>query len=540
MIKDQFDRQEKSGARDLRIHAPSESSDSSNQQEPMELVGSPNSISEEWNPSQPALDVSPVHASDGMDSDIARRIEFVEYLCQEIESEKYELWFDKQVDFQMDARGVVVVAGDQFLLDRLRRNFDLGLRNAAKRLTGEKSIRYEVGEISQSDQPVASETSGSAKLGPAVQEDARQTHPQAGDDSTVDSEIGAKSEASEKLVAEFVFCENNSLAHSAVQEIKQSPGQISPVLFYGPTGCGKSLLLDNIRAGFKGRPGFRFVRLSAEQFTSSYVSALNGRRGLPMFRSHYRDLDLLMLDDIQFFRGKRATTTEFQHTVDCLLASGRQIVLTADRPLNEMDFLSQELVTRMSSGLVCPIRFPNFQARQRIVADLARQREMELSQETIDLLSVKFPRDIRRVCGALNRLRLLGLSSDLRNWSVEQVEENLGDLIQSSPQNWSMRQIENVVCDIAGVSRSEIRSSSREKRICTARMLAMWLSRQHTSSALSEIGAHFGGRSHSTVISATRKVEKLIESDESIQIAKKDCRVREFVERVGRNISEAG
>ncbi len=457
------------------------------------------------------------------------RSEFVRLLRQQVDSKRFELWIDGQIEFEIRDKTVRVITGDEFSLARAQRQFGADFQRTASMLPGRPKIDYVIGEV----KPVCSES-------PAllVSEGSDQVQMRRSEASMV-SVVSKKTKQVENKYQpyEFVFCEQNQLVRSTVEEICRSPGQISPVLFYGPTGCGKTVLTDSLRRRCrKSGIAKRTVWMSAEQFTSAYLGALNGQ-GLPMFRRHYRDLELLIIDDIQFFRGKKATTAEFQHTVDSLLAAGQQIVLTADRPPMEMEFLSNELVTRLSAGLVCPVRYADERARQMIAQQFCRRRGYEFSESVIEVIADSFPQDARQMSGALNRLQMAVSSEEQAELQPGDALELIADLRQTRTLHWSMKQIENVVCDIAGVTKNEIRSTSRAKRICTARMLAMWLSRQYTRSALSEIGGHFGGRSHSTVIAATKKVDQLIENNEKIEVNRSQLRIRDLVERVNRDIS---
>ena len=417
-------------------------------------------------------------------------------LRQQIDSKRFELWIEGQIEFDVSENAIQIVTGDDFSLARAQRQFGADFQRTAVMLPGRPRVDYVVRETVAAESEPASSESGEADKVWSNQSD-----------KTMVSAVQKKAKRNEGKPQpfEFVFCEQNQMVRTTVEEICRSPGQISPILFYGPTGCGKTVLADSLRRRCrKSGIARRMVWMSAEQFTSAYLGALNGQ-GLPMFRRHYRDLELLIIDDIQFFRGKKATTAEFQHTVDSLLAAGQQIVLTSDRPPLEMDFLSNELVTRLCSGLVCPVRYASEPARRMIARQFCRLRGYEFPDTVIDVVAESFPQDARQMSGALNRLQMAVPMNEQSELNAERAMELIADLCRTQPLHWSMRQIENVVCEISGVTRNELRSTNRSKRVCTARMLAMWLSRQYTRSALSEIGGHFGGRSHSTVIAATEK-----------------------------------
>ena len=180
-------------------------------------------------------------------------------------------------------------------------------------------------------------------------------------------------------VNSFWFGERNQLVQTGVSQLFQQPGQFSPLFIYGSTGSGKTHLLEALTNDFRRRlKKKRCVFLSAEQFTSQFVGSLRGGSGLPMFRRKYRDLDLLAIDDIQFLAGKRATLGEFQHTIDNLIRTGKQVVVSSDRPPIELGHLGNDISARLSAGLTTPLEYPDFEGRLHIVKRVCAQRNLSL------------------------------------------------------------------------------------------------------------------------------------------------------------------
>jgi chromosomal replication initiator protein len=276
----------------------------------------------------------------------------------------------------------------------------------------------------------------------------------------------------------------------------------------------------------------RCVFLSAEQFTSEFVGSLRGGMGLPEFRRKYRDLDLLAIDDIQFLAGKRATLGEFQHTIDNLIRTGKQIIVTSDRPPIELGHLGSDISARLSGGLTCPLEYPDLEGRISIVRKMCADRNMNLPNSVVEMICEQLTRDVRRLSGAVNRLHAYSVSIG-QAMTPELAQKVLCDLFSlSGPNCTSMVTIEQAVCEFCGVAPNELKSPSRQKRISSARMLAMYLSRQYTGSAFSEIGEYFGGRSHSTAIAAERKVAKWIEENEGIKLPHAVYPAKEVVRRI--------
>jgi chromosomal replication initiator protein len=251
-----------------------------------------------------------------------------------------------------------------------------------------------------------------------------------------------------------------------------------------------------------------------------------------MFRKKYRDLDLLAIDDVQFFAGKRATLSEFQYTVDQLIRDGKQVMVAADRPPLELTDFGGELITRLNAGLVCSLDYPDIDGRRRIAKNLCEQLHVQLDDEVIEMVCQSISRDARKLAGAINRLSVLA-SVTAGSVSVDQARQTLTDLVTlAGSSSSSMPNIEKAVCDLFDIKPTELKSSSRRKRISSARMLAMYLSRQYTSSAFSEIGDYYGGRTHSTVIAAEKKMVKLLDQNQAIALPHAKYPAREVIKRI--------
>ena len=318
----------------------------------------------------------------------------------------------------------------------------------------------------------------------------------------------------------FWFGETNRLAQVSVRQAFQSFGQFSPIFVYGPSGSGKTHLLESIAVDARKELRLRrCVFMSAEQFTTYFVQALRGT-GLPTFRRKYRDLDLLAIDDVQFFGGKKATLSEFQFTIDSLHRAGKQVVLASDRPPIELNHFGAELTARLTAGLICPIEYPDEEGRAKIIQRMCKQRHVDMPSDVVNVIASRLGRDVRRLSGAVNRIYAVAQARQCK-MTLEMANEVLADLFSVTSSGTSLPTIEKVVCEFCGVNPSELRSSSRRKSISSARTLAMYLSRQYTSSAYSEIGDYFGGRSHSTVIAANKKANLWIEENSAISLSQR-------------------
>jgi chromosomal replication initiator protein len=335
----------------------------------------------------------------------------------------------------------------------------------------------------------------------------------------------------EPTLSDLVVGASNEYAYRAAEVTARGLQQASPVLFCGGTGVGKTHLLRAIRAEYRHtHPRARAVYLTAEQFITSFVEALRGS-GLPSFRQKCRGADLLVLDDVHFFAGKRATLDELLHTLDVLLAEGRQIALASDRSLAELKSLGKEMVSRLASGLVCNIQPPDYAMRLDIVRRLAREMDVALEADVAELVATQISKGARELRGALHRLQATSIAFG-QPITRELATSALSDLVQQCTRHVRLSDVEKAVCDVFGVEAVQLRSDRKSRSIHEPRMLAMWLSRKYTRAPWSEIGEHYGRRSHSTVISAHKRMETLIRSHAEIGVSHETCGVEEAIRRV--------
>ncbi|MGW8257705.1 MAG: chromosomal replication initiator protein DnaA [Thermoguttaceae bacterium] len=334
----------------------------------------------------------------------------------------------------------------------------------------------------------------------------------------------------------FVAGQSNRLALTSAEMVVRQIGQISPLLLYGPTSVGKTHLLEGIwSATRKHSRNLSTVYLSAEQFTSHFLEALRGS-GLPNFRRKYRGVGLLIIDDLQFFMGKRATQVELLHTIDTLLREKRQLVFAADRSPAELAELGPELTTRLASGMVCRIDPPDYATRLGIVRQMARQMKLHLPTEAQEYVAAHLTNHARELSGALCRLQAVGQALG-KSITLQLAAESLREMVHHSSRMVRLSDIEKAVCEVFGLEPQSLQADEKSQRVSHPRMLAMWLARKHTRAALSEIGRFFGRRSHSTVVSAQKRVERWVACGRSIDLAERAWTVDEAVRQVERRLA---
>jgi chromosomal replication initiator protein len=335
-------------------------------------------------------------------------------------------------------------------------------------------------------------------------------------------------EAEEKAVANgmnprntfetFVVGTNNQFAHAACTAVAQTPGKVyNPLFFYGGVGLGKTHLMQAIGQHILGaRRGAKVCYVTSEKFTNEFIDAIqNGT--IVKFRKRYRQVDVLLIDDIQFLAGKERSQEEFFHTFNTLFDGHKQIVLSSDRPPAEIGNLEPRLVSRFECGMTAELQMPDVETRTAILQKKAEALNVKLEPALIDFLAQRIRTNIRRLEGALMRVAsFISLSGG--NPSQDRVEILLKDLLQEEARrSVSIDNIQKRVAEHFDVRFADMTSKRRPKNIAFPRQIAMYIARELTKSSLMEIGDAFGGRDHGTVLHAHRLVKDRIGTDEKIR-----------------------
>ncbi|MBD5778020.1 chromosomal replication initiator protein DnaA [Pelagicoccus sp. NFK12] len=316
----------------------------------------------------------------------------------------------------------------------------------------------------------------------------------------------------------FVIGSNSQLAHAASIAVAHAPaGAYNPLFLYGETGLGKTHLMHAVGHHIlQNRPDARVVYLSSEKFTNEFISAIQ-ENTLTKFRQRYRNVDVLLIDDVQFLSGKERIQEEFFHTFNDLFESQKQIFLSSDRPANEIAKLESRLVSRFQWGLVTDIQAPDFETRVAILRKKALQHNYDISDEVVNFIAKHIAKNIRRLEGAL--IKVCSYSS-LTNkpLNIATCEQLLSDvLMEAAKQQLNIDTIQKKVAEYFELRHSDMLSRRRPAHIAVPRQIAMYLSRELTKHSLQEVGEAFGGRDHGTVIHACKQVDNLVEQDDSVR-----------------------
>ena len=450
-------------------------------------------------------------------------------LADRVGKDRYEVWFGRSTHLAIRGGTLTVGVPSRFYQDWLRTHFRRDLEQSCVDTLGETlALEFRIDETVAANQRPARSGAGSPAAPPTDEATQSSTAPEA------KGETGASEPAARRRFAtldRYVVGNSNRLAFTTAQMAVERHGTVSPLLFYGPHGVGKTHLLEGIWSAFKkSHRQASAIYLSAEQFTSYFLEALHGT-GLPSFRRKYRNVELLILDDIQFFAGKRATLVELLHTIDTIVGAGKQLVLAADRSPAALKSLGPEIGARLAGAAVCRLEPPEFGTRLGIVQQLAERLEMHVPAEVLSFVATHLTTQARELAGALKRLHATSLSLD-RPITLSLAEEALADLIHTSGRAVRLADIDKAICNVFGLESESLQSGRKAKTVAHPRMLAMWLARKHTRAALSEIGQFFGRRSHSTVISAQKKIEKWVAGGDSLDLDGRRCYVEDAIRRV--------
>lgn len=319
----------------------------------------------------------------------------------------------------------------------------------------------------------------------------------------------------------FVVGSNNRLAQASAIAVSENPGEIyNPLFIYGGVGLGKTHLMHAIgHYIIDQNPDSNVLYVTSEQFTNEIIDAVRTGNSSPEktkeFRDKYRNIDVLLIDDIQFIIGKPQTQEEFFHTFNHLYEQKKQMVITSDKPPKDMDVLEERFRSRFAWGLIADIQYPDFETRMAILQKKVESFNYNINNEVLSYIANNVKSNIRELEGSVKKVVALA-NLEKKDIDIDIAKEALKDIVSpNSPSRITPENIINVVCDHYNVSIEDIKSSKRNKELVHPRQLIMYLCRSMTNATYKEIASVLGGRDHSTVMYGERSVTDLIEKDES-------------------------
>jgi len=431
-------------------------------------------------------------------------------LLEVIPADTFRVWFDNIRVGRLDEDGCELITPNEFSAIWIRDNYLDIIRREADRLVERPFTVELLGDINEnpsagydriSSVPAASSPSKTRQNGPAFQGRSLGINPK----NTFDN---------------FIVGAGSELAHAACVAVANAPAHAyNPLFLYGETGLGKTHLMHAVAHHALNRnPSCRITYVSCEKFTNEFIRAIQ-ENTLTKFRSRYRSVDYLLIDDIQFLAGKERIQEEFFHTFNDIYDAQRQIFLTSDRPAGDIDKIESRLLSRFQWGLVTDIQSPDWETRVAILTQKADAMGIKIDPEIIEFLAKSIARNVRRMEGALTRVAgYVGLTR--KKADLETVQRLLRDILRE--ENLSRITIETIqkkVVDYYHLRMADMLSRRRPANIAFPRQVAMYLSRILTEHSLQEIGSAFGGRDHGTVIHACKTVENMMDQDDSIKYA---------------------
>ena len=315
----------------------------------------------------------------------------------------------------------------------------------------------------------------------------------------------------------FVEGKSNQLAFAAAQQVAENPGgSYNPLFIYGGVGLGKTHLMHAVGNALRAKkPDAKIVYLHSERFVADMVKALQ-LKAIDEFKRFYRSVDALLIDDIQFFSGKERSQEEFFHTYNALLEGGQQMILTSDRYPKEIDGVEERLKSRFGWGLTVAVEPPELETRAAILINKAEQNGVHLSKDAAFFIAQRIRSNVRELEGALKRV-MAHAQFTRRQIDIDLIRESLKDLLALQDKLITVDNIQRVVADYYQLKMSDLLSRRRSRSVARPRQVAMSIAKELTNHSLPEIGEAFGGRDHTTVLHACRKVKELEGADREVQ-----------------------
>lgn len=440
---------------------------------------------------------------------------------QRVNTQSLRTWFEPISPINLDAGKLILAVPSQFFYDWIEEHYsELILDSLTRILGGSAQVEYSVQEDEHENEPLTivhtsrrlpsnDYVAGRSDGSPSALTPEYSMGRVSAAHSPVNSYLNPR-----YTFDNFIKGDSNQLARAAALAVANNPGGTSfnPLLVYGGVGLGKTHLIqaigNHILFGGKAK---RVMYISSEKFTVEFVDAIQSDK-MSEFSSFYRSLDLLIVDDIQFFSGKEKTQDNFFHTFNALHQTGKQIVLSCDRPPKELKGLDDRLLSRFQWGLIADIQPPDLETRIAILRKKSEADGIELSQDVIEFLASNVTSNIRELEGCLITL-LARASLESKELDVDLAKDVVRKVIGEVRTHLTIEEIQRSVCEFLNIPEELIRAKTRKQEVVNARQIAMYLCKELTNSSLKTIGLHFGGRDHSTVIHAYQTVEDLSNTD---------------------------
>ena len=451
-------------------------------------------------------------------------------IAQRVGQQRFHVWFNNSTRLDLRQDGLDIAVPNDFISEWIGKNFTRPIQEAAHEVLGcPLQVRFqvvpelfEVDSVKPESEKNGAETSASGRTADAKRNGVAVSRsvpivPSVRTGSSGDESASHSTQPRLRHSIEtFVVGASNQLAYNTACYVAEFPGaQYNPLFIHGNCGLGKTHLLQGLcRRFIELHPTKRWTYLTGEEFTNEFLTALRTNK-LDAFRRKMRDLDLLVIDDVHFLGGKKATQEEFLHTFNAIEAMGRQVVMASDNHPKLIEEFGESLVNRFVSGMVVRIDPPNFATRCEVLRALSVRSKMLLGEDVINWIARRVTQNVRELEGAITRIaahvRLTGRDAD-----VATAQEALGDLDRQLVAPVKPENILQSVCDYFGLEHKDLMSGRRQRTISLARSVAMFLVRKTAKLSFPVIGSRMGKRNHSTVISACRRIERAVLANEPL------------------------
>ncbi len=430
----------------------------------------------------------------------------------QVSSLSYKTWFQPIVPLRLNDKDLTVQVPSQFFYDWLEEHYNTLIRNTITTVIGESGKLY---YFIASEEPVSTQQAQPEHNAVLPITDSTRTPFAPHVPLRTENLQSVRNNLNPRyLFDNFIKGDCNQLARAAAMAVANNPGGTSfnPLVFYGGTGLGKTHLMHALgnHASINGKAK-RIAYISSEKFTVDFIESVQGDK-VAEFSSFYRSMDLLIVDDIQFFEGKEKTQDNFFHTFNTLYQLGKQIVLSSDVPPKELHGLDERLISRFQCGLTADLQPPDLETRIAILQKKSEENTLELPPNIIDFIAANVTKNIRELEGCLISL-LARASLENREIDIDLAKDVLRVVVNDIRTPLTIEQIQKTVCEYFDIPVDLLRAKTRKQEVVMARQIAMYIAKDMTSSSLKTIGMHFGGRDHSTVIHACQAVEEFLKTN---------------------------
>jgi chromosomal replication initiator protein len=411
----------------------------------------------------------------------------------------FTTWFKNTSIIEKGEAGIVIGVPNGFTKEWLQNKYHQDILKALKTIAPEiKEVKYQI-VSSAFTQPAPIQTKEMVRVAPKKTVENQTLNPK-------------------YTFTTFIVGSNNQLAHAASLAVSKKPGSAyNPLFIYGGVGLGKTHLMQAVGAEMlKKDPNAKVLYVTSERFTNDFVSALSQGRA-DQFKSLYRNVDILLVDDIQFLAGREGTQEEFFHTFNALHQNNKQVVMTSDRLPKEIPAIEERLVSRFEWGMIADIQAPDMETRLAILRYKVKEKNYTVEPEILSYIAETIQSNIRELEGALNRLMVYCQLNNTRP-TIDQVKNVLVNVITPPKKRGvSAKKIIEVVSDFYNISTEDLLKQSRKKEYVNPRQIAMYIIRKELETSLPSIGEFFGGRDHTTVIHAVDKIDRAIKEKSGLK-----------------------